>query len=80
MSEEWNDNDNHNDNLNANKYRKRYGRKRRHSRATEAMDGNYGSRLMVHGARVKVDAECFKGNGSNLECEYTEKDLIFLNY
>ena len=44
------------------------------------MDGNYGSRLMVQGARVKVDAECFKGNGSNLECEYTEKDLIFLNY
>ena len=35
---------------------------------------------MVQGARVKVDAECFKGNGGNLECEYTEKDLIFLNY
>ena len=41
-------------NLNENNYRKRYGRKRKHSRATEAMDGNYGSRLMVHGSRLMV--------------------------
>lgn len=29
-------------NLNENNYRKRYGRKRKHSRATEAMDGGRG--------------------------------------